>query len=113
MSSLLMRCGFCLTLFGFSLFSYLNTQNDVTQLKIRLPEVEKEILLIQEENRRLCYQIEQFENPANLIELAHHPEYAHLKHPLLKEILTVPEAFASIPRAVRFGEFGLSETRQN
>ena len=70
-------------------------QNEVTQLKIRLPEMEKEIRVIQEESRRLCYQIEQFENPANLIELARLPEYAHLKHPLLKEILTVPEAFAS------------------
>lgn len=94
MSNLLLKLGFCLTLFGFSLFSYLNMQNEVTQLKIRLPEVEKEIRLIQEENRRLCYQIEQFENPAHLIDLAHRPEYAHLRHPLLKEILTVPEAFA-------------------
>lgn len=95
MRNLLLRLGFCLTIFAFSLYSYLNMQNEVTQLKILLPEVEKEIRDIQEESRRLSYQIEQFENPAHLIELAHHPEYAHLKHPLIKEILTVPEAFAS------------------
>ena len=95
MRNLLLRLGFCLSVFGFCLYSYLNVQNQVTHLKIRLPEVEQEIKLIQEENRRLAYQIDQFENPAHLIELAHYPEYAHLKHPLLKEILTVPEAFAT------------------
>jgi hypothetical protein len=70
-------------------------QNELTHLKIRLPDVEKEIKLIQEENRRLAYEIDQFENPSHLIEIAHRPEFAHLKHPLLKEILTVPEVLAS------------------
>lgn len=95
MSGILFKLGICLSVFGFCLYSYLNTQNQLTRLKICLPEVEKEIKLIQEENRRLAYELDQFENPAHLIELAHRPEYAHLKHPLLKEILTVPEAFAS------------------
>lgn len=95
MRNLLVRLGVCLAAFGFCLYSYLDMQNQVTHLKICLPEVEREIKLIQEENRRLAYQIDQFENPAHLIELAHYPEYAHLRHPLLKEILTVPEAFAS------------------
>jgi hypothetical protein len=81
--------------FGLCLYSYLETQNQLTHLKIHLPEVEKEMKLIREENQRLAYEIDQFENPAHLIELAHCPEYAHLKHPLIKEILTVPEAFAS------------------
>lgn len=95
MKSILFRLGFCLSVFAFCLYSYLNLQNEVTHLKIRLPEVEKEIKLIQEENRRLSYEIGQFESPSHLIELAHYPEYAHLKHPLMKEILTVSEAFAS------------------
>ncbi len=95
MRELLFRLGICLSVFGLCLYTYLNTQNQLTHLKIRLPEVEKEIKLIQEENRRLAYELDQFESPAHLIELAHRPEYAHLKHPLLKEILTVPEAFAS------------------
>ncbi len=95
MKNLLLKLGFCLSVFAFCLYSYLNMQNEVTQLKIRLPTVEKEIRRIQEENQRLSYEIEQFENPAHLIDLAHHPEYAHLKHPLIKEVLTVPEAWAT------------------
>jgi hypothetical protein len=95
MSGILLKLGVCLTVFGLCLYSYLDTQNQLTHLKIRLPEVDKELKLIEEENRRLAYEIDQFESPSHLIELARNPEYAHLKHPLLKEILTVPEAFAS------------------
>jgi hypothetical protein len=95
MKELLARLGVCLSIFGFCLYSYLETQNQLTQLKIQLPAVEKEIQLIREENRRLAYEIDQFENPTHLIELAHSPEFSHLKHPLLREILTVPEALAT------------------
>lgn len=93
--SLLARLGVCLSVVALSLYSYFNKQNELTQLKIRLPEVEKELKVVREENRRLLYQIDQFENPAHLIELAHHPEFSHLKHPLLREILTLPEGIAS------------------
>ena len=92
MKDLLLRLGVCLSVIGLCLYTYLEAQNELTHLKIRLPNVEKEIKLIQEENRRLAYQLDQFESPAHLIELAHHPEFAHLKHPLIKEILTVPES---------------------
>lgn len=94
MKGLLVRLGICLSVFAFCLYSYLETQNELTELKICLPNVEKEIKLIREESRRLVYELDQFENPSHLIELAHHPEFSHLKHPLLREILTVPEAFA-------------------
>lgn len=95
MKGLLVRLGICLAVFGLCLYSYLDLQNQLTQLKIQLPEVEKEIKGIREENRSLAYQVNQFENPSHLIELAHRPEYSHLKHPLLREILTVPEAYAT------------------
>ncbi len=90
----LVPSGLCLTVFGFCLYSYLNAQNELTELKIRLPKLEKEVGLIREENRRLAYEVDLFESPSHLIEIAHRPEYGHLKHPLLKEILTVPEALA-------------------
>jgi hypothetical protein len=92
---ILVRLGICLSVFGICLYSYLNTQNQLTQLRMQIPQVENQIKLIQEENRRLAYEIDKFENPAHLMELVHQPEYSYLKHPLLKEILTVPEALAS------------------
>ncbi len=95
MIGLLLRLGLCLGVSGIFLYSYLEKQNELTELKILLPQMEKEVNLIREENRRLAYEVDRFENPSHLIEIAHYPEYGHLKHPLLKEILTVPEALAS------------------
>ena len=95
MKGLLFRLGICLSVFGLCLYSYLDLQNQLTSLKIKIPAVAKEIHLIAEENRRLVYEMEQFQNPSHLIELAHRPEFSHLKHPLLKEILTVPEVLAA------------------
>lgn len=94
MKGLLVKLGVCLGMFGGCLYSYLDGQNRVTELKIQLPEMEKQVAVLCEENRRLAYEIERFESPTHLIELAHRPEFRHLKHPLLREILTVPEAFA-------------------
>jgi cell division protein FtsL len=89
------RLGICVGVLSLCLYSYLSAQNALTQVKIAIPQIEKEIQTIQEENRRFASQISQFESPSHLIELAHRPEYSHLKHPVLKEILTVPEAWAS------------------
>ncbi len=92
MKQLLMQIGVCISFVGFCLYSYLDAQNDLTHLKMHLPQKEKEIEQIQEEMKRLSYTIDQFENPTNLIELAHKPEYRHLRHPVLREILTVSES---------------------
>jgi len=97
MKGLLLRLGICISVFGLCLYSYLDLQNQLTGLKIRIPTVEKEMALIAEENRRLSYEIGQFQSPSHLIELAHRPEFSHLKHPLLQEIITVPEVFAANP----------------
>ena len=91
---ILFKLGFCLMVFGISLYSYFDKQNALTRIKIQLPKIETEIRLIREENRRLRYEIDQFENPSHLIELAHRPEFSHLKHPLLREIVTVSDAIA-------------------
>jgi len=88
---LVVRLGLCVAVFGWCLFSYLDKQNELTQLKVQLPDLERHLALIQEENRRMVCELETLENPARLIDLVHRPEFGHLKHPLLREILTVPE----------------------
>ena len=90
----IVQISICVAVFGFCLYSYLEQQNTLTRVKMQLPQVEKEMHLIKEESRRLSYQIDLFESPSHLIELAHAPEFSHLKHPAFKEILTMPEAFA-------------------
>lgn len=92
--ALLLRLGFCLSVLLLCLYSYQNKQNELTQLKICLPEKEREMRLIREENCRLQYEIDRVESPTRLIELAHRPEFGHLKHPLMKEVLSVHEGVA-------------------
>ncbi len=90
----LLKLGFCLGVASLCLYSYLDQQNEVTHLKIRLPQLQQEVNLIAEENCRLQYEIDRAESPTRLIEWAHRPEFGHLKHPVLKEVLTVPEGVA-------------------
>lgn len=92
MKTLFLRLLVCIFFFGFSLYSYIEKQNQVTELKFRLPRIAKEIKAIREENSRLQYEVSRFENPNHLIELA--KAFPHLKHPYLQEIVTVKEAIA-------------------
>jgi hypothetical protein len=94
MKGFTLKLFFCLGVLSLCLYSYLNQQNRATDLKIRLPQLEKEIKLIREENCRLQYEIDRAENPMRLIELAHRPEFCNLKHPLMKEILHMHEGVA-------------------
>lgn len=84
----------CIFSFGVFLYSYIDKQNQVTKLRISVPEVALQVKSLKEENTRLQYLIEQFENPAHLMELARGEEYHHLKHPLVKEVLACPQGVA-------------------
>ena len=95
MRQFITQVGICFFVFGFCLYSYVDAQNNLTKIKMQLPQKEREIQEVREEMRRLSYQVDQFESPNHLIELAHRPEFSHLRHPALREILTVPEAFAA------------------
>lgn len=79
----------CIASLGGVLYAYLEQQNDLTKLRIRIPELAKEVRLIEEENTRLKLEIDRYENPKHLMELARRPEFSHLKHPLLDDILVV------------------------
>ncbi|NDD58757.1 MAG: hypothetical protein EBZ47_05845 [Chlamydiae bacterium] len=84
----------CFLSFGFCLFSYLEKQNELTELRIYAPKLAKEIKNIQEENTRLFYEIEQFESPDNMMKLARDSRFSHLRHPLSKEVLLLQEGLA-------------------
>lgn len=84
----------CIFAFCLCLYAYIDKQNRVTELRLKIPEITKEIRAVAEENCRMQYQIDQFENPQHLMELAARPEYNHLKHPLVKEVVTMKESVA-------------------
>ncbi|MBS0615741.1 MAG: hypothetical protein JSR58_04225 [Verrucomicrobia bacterium] len=85
---------FSIFVFGFALYSYVDLQNQVTSVKLQLPKVAREIKALQEENTRLQFEIDTFENPDNLLRLATAPTFSHLQHPLSTEVLVVKEGLA-------------------
>ena len=84
----------CIGACGVCLYSYIDKQNAVTRRRLEIPVLAKEIKDLKEENTRLQYEIDLFESPEHLMELARHSEFSHLKHPMLKEILTMQEGLA-------------------
>lgn len=74
---------------GSVLYAYVRQQNDVTKVRIELPRLTREVRWLEEQNSRLRYEIERFENPKHLMELAKRPEFSHLKHPLIGEIFVL------------------------
>lgn len=86
---LLFRVFFCIVMLGGFLYTYILKQNEITKLRLEIPQVAKRLQSIEQENTRLRFEIDQFENPLNLMEMARRPEYRHLKHPLMNEIITI------------------------
>ena len=89
--SRILLCIFCAGLF---LYAYIDSQNKLTRLRLQIPVLAKDIQEIKEANTQLKYEIELFESPQHLLELSRNAEYSHLKQPLLKEILTLPQGVA-------------------
>lgn len=90
--SIYVRVLFCIFSAGLTLYFYIDKQNDLTELRLAIPVLAKEVKGIQEENIRLKYEIERFESPIHLIELLRKPEFSHLHYPYVQDILILPEA---------------------
>lgn len=88
---LLVRISTCIMGVGILLYSYIDRQNELTELRLKIPQMAKEVKGIQEENIRLQYEIDRFESPIHLMELSRKPEFGHLKYPSFNSIIILPE----------------------
>lgn len=89
--SLLFRICLCLTFTGIALYAYIEGQNEITELRKNIPQISAELKTIREENATLQYEIDRFESPIHLMELARKPEFGHLKYPSLDKVIVLPE----------------------
>ena len=89
--AILIRVFICIFATGFFLYRYIDKQNYLTEVRLEIPYVAKEVEQIKEENRELQYQVDSFESPIQLMELAEKPSFSHLKHPYLKDIIILPK----------------------
>ena len=85
---------------GLTLFLYIDKLNELTELRLAIPTISKEVRVLQAGNMRLKYEIEQFESPIHLMELMRKPEFSHLRFPFLKDVIILPsESLESGPLA--------------
>lgn len=88
---MLFRFLLCIFVAWCTLYRFIAKQNELTELRLAIPVISKEVKLLSEENQRLKYEIEQFESPIHLIELSRKPEFSHLKYPTSNDIVTLKE----------------------
>jgi len=81
----------CILFASFALYSIIDRQNRLTEIRRSIPELQKELKRLQEENRRLEYEIELFDNPIHLMELSRKPEFGHLKYPYVRDVVMIPQ----------------------
>lgn len=68
-----------------TLYASIYKQNELTELRLALPALAKRVKNLQDENIRLQFEIDRFESPIHLMEIARKPEFSHLKYPYLKD----------------------------
>jgi hypothetical protein len=86
---LLFKVLFCVFIGGTTMFVYISRLNEITKLRLEIPTLEKKLKGIVEENHHLSYEIDRFENPLHLMEFLRRPEYGHLRHPTVEEVVTI------------------------
>lgn len=91
MISVFIRVFICISFAGLLLYKYIDKLNELTELKLSIPVLAKEVKEIHEKNLELHYEIECFESPLHLMELARKPEFGHLKYPPINEVFVLPE----------------------
>jgi hypothetical protein len=73
---------------GF-VYGYIEKQNELTEVRLLIPAISKELKTLHESNVRLQFAINKFENPANLLELAKKPELSYLKFPNAADVTSL------------------------
>lgn len=86
----LIRLLMCILFAGLILYKYVDRLNELTELRLSIPAITKELREIEEKNVMLQYEIEKFESPEHLIELAKLPEMGHLRYPSDNEVIKIP-----------------------
>lgn len=86
-----LRIFICIFAAGWTLYAFIDKQNELVELRMAIPALTQEVKAIEDENNRLKYEVERFESPIHLMELARKPEFSHLKYPYDRDVIVLPE----------------------
>ena len=90
--NLFFRLFICIFIAGFTLYKYIDKLNDLTELRLSIPLLAKEVKEIQEKNQTLRYAVESFKSPQILMDLSRKPEFGYLHQVYLNDVLILPES---------------------
>jgi len=88
----LFRILICILVAGLTLYAHIEKNNELVELRLAIPLLNRDVKAAQEENMRLQYEIERFESPVHLMELARKPEFSHLKYPRTTDVILLPQS---------------------
>lgn len=89
---LFIRLLICIAFAGLVLYKYIDKVNELTELRLSIPILNRELKEIHEKNLELQYAIDCFESPVHLMELARKPEFGHLKYPSNLDVHLISES---------------------
>jgi cell division protein FtsB len=89
--SFAIRVAICLSVVSFIVYVYIDQRNHLTELRRVIPQLEKEVKRVHEENVSLRYEMNRFRDPRHLLELARQPQYRHLRFPSSEEVIVIEE----------------------
>jgi hypothetical protein len=69
------------------LYVYIDKKNSLTEVKLAIPQLEREVKALELERTALQYELKSFENPSYLMQLLKRPEYSHLHFPKEGEVI--------------------------
>lgn len=84
---MIFRLLICILCAGMTLYAYIDKQNDLTELRIAIPALDKQVKQLHIENHRLQFEIERLLSPESLLKIADQPEYSHLRYPTSEEVV--------------------------
>ncbi len=81
MKGLLWRSGACILLLGAFLLHHVERQNELTRLRLEIPQIDMQWRALQERALQLRGKVLSRQTPRALLAQLQKPEFAHLKNP--------------------------------
>lgn len=91
--NILFRIFLCLGTLCLFAFLSIRKENEITALRLTIPQLSKEVKVLAEENTRLLFEKERFESPENLLKIAATPTFSLLHYPVATNVSIFPKGF--------------------
>lgn len=97
MRAIFTRLGICICLFGAFLVRHVQRQNDLTRLRLEIPQIAMQARALEERALQLQEEVGKLQTPKILLEQLDRSEFAHLRAPLPQQIWMLEEETRSRP----------------